>query len=160
MVRIGDTTNVQDGTTITEALGPLHHDHDGSTIVGHNVTIGHSCHLSACTIEDNCLVGMNSVLAPDSYMENGSMLAAGTVLGTGQRVPSGELWGGSPARKLRDLTEEELGGIKDGALRYWRIANEHIDEFYLPVGTAYQEAEKIDPSIGVRLWDHSSAKSL
>lgn len=159
LIRIGDTTNIQDNTTITEALGPLHADHDGSTIVGHNVTVGHSCHLSACTIEDNCYVGMQSVLAPDSYMEEGSMLAAKSVLATGSRVPSGELWGGSPARKLRNLTEEELTGIKDGALRYWKIANEHIDEFYLPIGTNYIEAEKIDPDIGYSIYDEDSTTS-
>lgn len=156
LVRIGDTTNIQDNTTITEALGPLHADHDGSTIIGHNVTVGHSCHLSACTIEDNCYIGMQSILAPDSYMEDGSMLGAKSVLPSGARVPSGELWAGNPARKIRDLTEDEQKAIVDGALRYWKIANEHIDEFYLD-GTNYIEAEKIDAQIGHRIWDDISS---
>lgn len=153
LIRIGDTTNVQDNTTITEALGELHSDHDGSTIIGHNVTIGHSCHLSACTVEDNCFIGMRSVLCPDSYMEEGSMLAANSVLHSRARIPSGELWAGNPARKMRDLTAEELTSIKDGAYRYWLLAQDHAEEFYLPTGTNYIEAEKIDPEIGFRIWD-------
>ena len=157
LVRIGDTTNIQDNTTITEALGPLHADHDGSTIIGHNVTVGHSCHLSACTVEDNCYIGMKSILSPDSYMEEGSMLGANSVLATGQRVPAGELWAGSPARKIRDVTEEETAAIADGALRYWKIANEHLEEFHLPIGTQYIEAEKIDAQIGHRVWDDVDA---
>lgn len=160
LIRIGDSTNIQDNTTITEALGPLHSDHDGSTIVGHNVTVGHDCHLSACTIEDNCYIGMGSVLAPDSYMEEGSMLGANSVLPSGARVPSGELWAGNPARKIRHLTGEEQTAILDGAARYWKIANEHIDEFYLPIGTNYIEAEKIDPDIGYRVWEDAFSSKL
>jgi carbonic anhydrase/acetyltransferase-like protein (isoleucine patch superfamily) len=90
-------------------------------------------------------------------MEEGSMLGANSVLATGQRVPSGELWAGNPARKIRDLTGDESGAVKDGALRYWKIANEHLDEFYLPIGTQYIEAQKIDEEIGHRVWDEVDA---
>ncbi len=76
---------------ITEALNPLGPDHDGSTIIGHYVTVGHKCLLRACTIEDECLVGMGSVLEEGSYMEHKSMLGAGSVLMKGARVASGEV---------------------------------------------------------------------
>lgn len=91
LVRIGSCTSIQDGTVIREALGPLDVWHDGSTIVGHNVTIGHRCLLRACTIEDGCLVGMGSILQEGSYMEEGSVLGAGSVLTAGTRVPRGEV---------------------------------------------------------------------
>ena len=89
------------------------------------------------------------------------MLGANSVLASGSRIPSGELWAGNPARKIRDLTEDEQKSFIDGALRYWKIANEHLDEFYLS-GTNYIEAEKIDDQLGHRLWDEieSSEKKL
>eukprot|EP01118_Nematostelium_gracile_P007161 TRINITY_DN2317_c0_g1_i1.p1 TRINITY_DN2317_c0_g1~~TRINITY_DN2317_c0_g1_i1.p1 ORF type:complete len:205 (-),score=45.60 TRINITY_DN2317_c0_g1_i1:24-638(-) len=91
LVRIGAWTNIQDNCTISEAPGPLHEDHDGSTIVGHFVTVGHDCHLRACTIEDYCQVGMGSVLEEDSYMESKSILGANSVLTSGSRVPTGQV---------------------------------------------------------------------
>jgi carbonic anhydrase/acetyltransferase-like protein (isoleucine patch superfamily) len=71
------------------------------------VTVGHNCVLRATTIEPECLVGMGSTLAEGSYMEKQSILGAGSYLGSGQKVPSGELWAGNPAKKIRDITEEE-----------------------------------------------------
>jgi carbonic anhydrase/acetyltransferase-like protein (isoleucine patch superfamily) len=97
----------KDGTIVTEALGPLDDVHDGSCIIGHYVTVGHNCVLRATTIEPECLVGMGSTLDEGSYMEKQSILGAGSYLGPGQKVLSGELWAGNPAKKIRDITEEE-----------------------------------------------------
>ena len=87
-MRIGFCSNVQDGTIIEEAPTELGYDHDGSTIIGHYVTIGHDCVLRACTVENTCLVGMGSVLCEGSYMEHGSILGARSVLRPFQRIPS------------------------------------------------------------------------
>ena len=87
------------------------------------------------------------------------MLGAHSVLATGQRIPSGELWAGNPARKVRHLSGDEQTAILEGAARYWKIANEHIDEFYLPVGTNYIEAEQIDAKIGHRVWEDPTPAS-
>lgn len=142
LVRIGSWTNIQDRTVITEAFQPLNEDHDGSTIVGHWVTVGHGCQLRACTIEDECMVGMNSILCEGSYMEKNSILGASSVLAPGVRVPSGELWAGNPAKFIRKLTHEEIDAIVENAENYYRVALEHAEEFYLPVGTQYLDAEK------------------
>jgi len=132
LIRIGAYTNIQDNTVIQEALQPLH-DHDGSTVIGHFVTIGHSCFLKACTIEDKCIVGMGSVLEEGSYMETLSVLGAGSVLKKNNRIPSGQLWLGNPARYQRDLTPEERHWfIRDGA------------EYYAKVGQIYWEREQAD----------------
>lgn len=148
LVRIGAYVNVQDNTVIHEALAPLSLDHDGSTIIGHFSTIGHGCLLKACTIEEECLVGMGSILNEGSYMETHSMLGAGSVLERGARVPTGELWVGNPAKFLRMLTEDEIEHIKISAEKYAEVAKEHMDEFYLPYGQQYLEAEKAGYPIG------------
>jgi len=147
LVRIGSTTNIQDGTVITEALEPLHSDHDGSTIVGHNVTVGHNCTLKGCTIEDYCLIGMDSVLPEGSYVEHHAQLAAGTVLQPNQRVLSGQLWGGNPAKFIRDLTHEEQDSFYELAKDYYKLALLHKEEYYLN-SEAYKEAEERGIEVG------------
>jgi len=148
LIRIGAYVNIQDNTTICEAIAPLSLDHDGSTIIGHYTTVGHACKLQACTIEDECLVGLGSVLNEDSYMEKQSMLGAGSVLARGARVPTGELWVGNPAQFKRMLTDDEVADLRKSAQHYWKNASVHKQEFYLPVGTQYLEAEKLGYPVG------------
>jgi carbonic anhydrase/acetyltransferase-like protein (isoleucine patch superfamily) len=131
LVRIGAWTNVQDNTVITEAFQPIGADHDGSTIIGHYVTIGHGCQLRACTVEDGCLVGMGSILSEGSYMEKNSMLGANSVLLSHDRVPTGEFWAGNPAKKIRNLTEHEIENIRGLAKSYFILSLKHGEEYYL-----------------------------
>jgi len=147
LVRIGAFSNIQDNTTIYESLGPISEVHDGSTVVGHHVTVGHSCHLIACTIEDECLVGMGSILQENSYMETHSMVGAGSVLARGARVPTGELWVGSPAKFSRTLTAAEIANFRPHARKYSLLAYDHKRQF-LPHGTQYIEAEKLGFQVG------------
>jgi carbonic anhydrase/acetyltransferase-like protein (isoleucine patch superfamily) len=140
-VCIGSYTNIQDNSIVTEAHHPLDVDHDGSTIIGHYVTVGHNCVLRGCTIESECLVGIGSVLTEGSYMERNSMLAAHSVLLPNDRIPSGELWAGNPARFVRKLTEEEKENIKYLAKRYFELSRVHNEEFYLPYNFAYIETQ-------------------
>jgi len=145
LIRIGAFTNIQDETVITETTLPeLDVDHDGSTIVGHFVTVGHRCVLKSCTIEPMCLVGMGSTLSEGSYMEEGSMLGAGSVLTPFMRVPSGELWQGNPARFARKITDDEKQDIKSSALNYAKkLRPKYNFEFnYLPWNFAYVDAER------------------
>jgi len=129
LIRIGRFTNVQDDCTIEEADRDLNPDHDGSTIIGHYVTIGHRCFLKACTVENFALVGMGSTLCEGSYMEHHSMLAAGSVLPSNARVLSHQLWMGNPAKYRRDLTHEELDRIKKNAWQYGQLAITHIEHW-------------------------------
>jgi len=151
LIRIGVFTNIQDNTVISEAKEPLSDLHDGSTIIGHHVTIGHGCHLTACTIEDECLVGMGSILQEGSYMEKFSMLGAGSVLPKGARVQTGELWVGNPAKFFRYLTDEEVHSFRKQARAYYETAHTHDDQF-LPHGTLYIEAEKQGIKVGWQGW--------
>lgn len=120
-IRIGARTNVQDGTVI-------HVDAHGShwrglpTLIGDQVTIGHKALLHACTIEDNAFVGMGAIALDGSVVESGAMLAAGGLLTPNKRIPKGQLWAGSPARYMRDLSEEELAYFKVSSDHYCELA--------------------------------------
>jgi len=141
LVRVGFFSNVQENTVIEEAHEQLAPDHDGSTIVGHFVTVGHSCVLRGCTIEGDCIVGMGSKLLEGSYMEKGSQLGAFSVLQRGQRVPAGQLWAGNPARMIRDLTGDEIAQARHLAETYYRLSLAHREPIALS-GTQYRELEE------------------
>lgn len=119
-IRIGARTNIQDGTVIHVTR------HTGPTTIGNGVTIGHSVLLHACTLEDNCFVGMRATIMDGVVVESGGMLAAGGLLTPGKRVPSGQLWAGSPAKYFRDLSPEDLAFFPVSAENYVKHAREYL----------------------------------
>jgi len=100
-VVIGPRSNIQDGTVIHV------HSAKQGTFIGADVTVGHKALLHACTVEDGGFVGMGAIVLDEAVIEGGGMLAAGALLTPGKRLPRGELWAGSPARRARALTEDE-----------------------------------------------------
>ena len=101
-IRIGARSNVQDLTLVHVNPGEA-----WSCSIGDDVTIGHSCIIHACTLQDGAFVGMGATVLDGAVVETGGMLAAGALLAPGKRVPSGQLWAGAPARKLRDISPED-----------------------------------------------------
>ncbi|MEK9673138.1 MAG: gamma carbonic anhydrase family protein [Rhodospirillaceae bacterium] len=94
-IRIGADTNIQDGTII-------HVDsRQYSTHIGDRVTVGHMALLHACTLQDDCMVGMRATVMDGALVETGAMVAAGALVTPGKQVPSGEVWAGSPAKFMR-----------------------------------------------------------
>lgn len=118
-IRIGKRTNIQDNAVVHVTRGV------SGTYIGDEVTVGHGAILHACTIEDRCLVGMGAIILDQAKMEAGSMLAAGAVLTPRKTVPSGQLWGGNPARYMRDMTDEEKAFLPKSADNYVRLAKEY-----------------------------------
>jgi carbonic anhydrase/acetyltransferase-like protein (isoleucine patch superfamily) len=120
-VRIGEKTNIQDGTIIhvTRKTGP--------TTIGSGITIGHAALLHACTLEDDCFVGMRATIMDGAVVESGAMVAAGALVTPGKRIPSGQLWAGNPAKYFRDLSPEEKAFIAISAENYYK----HIAEYQL-----------------------------
>ncbi len=119
-IRIGERTNVQDGTVIhvTRRTGP--------TVIGNDVTIGHSALLHACTLEDACFIGMRATVMDGAVVESGAMVAAGALVTPGKRVLKGQLWAGSPAKHFRDLSAEEIEFFKESADNYVRSGREYL----------------------------------
>lgn len=111
-IKIGEQTNVQDGSMlhVTNGKYPLN--------IGNKVTIGHSVTLHGCTIKDLSLIGMGSIVLDGAIVEEKSIVAAGAVVRPGFVVPSGKLVAGVPAKIVRDLTEAELLDLEESANRY------------------------------------------
>ncbi len=122
-IRIGERTNIQDGTIIHVSSV------DQGTYLGDDVTVGHMVLLHSCTIEDRAFIGMKSCLLDNVYVEQGGMVAAGSLVTPGKRVRSGELWMGSPARCQRMLTEEEKIGFAETAPHYVELARQHLSSY-------------------------------
>ncbi|HCH56296.1 MAG TPA: gamma carbonic anhydrase family protein [Rhodospirillaceae bacterium] len=104
-IRIGERVNIQDGSVIH-----VHSKYQG-TYIGSDITIGHMALLHACNIHDKAFVGMGSIVLDRCTIETHSMLAGGAMLTPGKTVKAGELWGGRPARPMRELSEEEIAGF-------------------------------------------------
>lgn len=118
-IRIGEFTNIQDGSI-------LHVNHiDYFLKVGSYVTAGHNCILHGCVIEDNVLIGMGAILLDNCKIGENSLIAAGTVVKENFVVPSGVLVAGVPGKIIRDLTPKEIEDIKMSALNYSEYAKDY-----------------------------------
>jgi carbonic anhydrase/acetyltransferase-like protein (isoleucine patch superfamily) len=93
------------------------------------VTIGHCVLVHACTIESGAFVGMRATLMDEVTVEGGAMVAAGALVTPRKRVARGQLWGGSPAKHMRDLSDEERAS--------WGPQAEH----YAALGAEYRKAQ-------------------
>ena len=125
---IGDSSNVQDGT-IVHVRGEFAGLQKGMpTVIGNFVTVGHAAKLHACEIGDLCMIGIGAIVLDGARVLTGTILAAGALLPPG-KVADGGLWVGSPARRLRDLTDAEFAMLRWNATNYsslarkWKIAS-------------------------------------
>ena len=114
-IKMGNKVNVQDGAVVHCTYKKA------ATTIGDNVSIGHNAIVHGCTIEDNVLIGMGSIVMDNCVVESHSIVAAGAVLTKGTRVPSGTVFAGVPAKKIRDISPELSAGEID------RIANNYIE---------------------------------
>lgn len=119
-IRVGARSNIQDCTAVHSATG------GPPTLLGAEVTVGHGCVLHACTLEDGSFVGMGAVCMDRSVVSSRAMLAAGGLLPPDKVVPEGQLWGGQPARYLRDLRPAELENFEVVCERYVALSRRHL----------------------------------
>ena len=105
-IRIGKRTNIQDLTMI-HVMRETH-----PTIIGDEVTVGHSAVVHGTTIEDRVLIGMAAILLNGVHVESDCVIAAGTLLTEGTRIPARSLVMGRPGKVKRQLTDEEVAEIR------------------------------------------------
>lgn len=110
-IEIGMGSNVQDGSII-------HLSDDYPVIVAQNVTIGHGAILHACTVEDECLIGMRATILDGAIIGKRSIIGAHALVSKGMVVPPGSLVLGVPGKVTKNLSQEEQEGIIQWALRY------------------------------------------
>ena len=111
-IRIGARSNIQDLTLVHVMF------RTNPTLVGNDVTIGHSAVIHGCTIEDRCLIGMGAILLNGCVIGTGSIVAAGALVPEGMVVPPGSMVMGMPAKVKRPLTPDEDTSIQGYADRY------------------------------------------
>ena len=119
-IKIGARSNIQDGTVIHVSSTTQ------GTYIGDDVTVGHMALLHACTIGNRAFIGMKACVMDDAVVEDNAMVAAGALVTSGKRVLSGQLWAGTPAKYMRDLTLEEIEFLKFSAKRYVQLAKTYI----------------------------------
>ncbi len=121
-IRIGESSNLQDGTVVHVAKRGL------MTVVGKNVTVGHMALLHACEVQDGAFVGMHSTVLDGAVIEGEAMVAAGALIPPGKVVRRGELWAGNPGRKLRALTEKDYEKFRRAVADYVTLARTYASE--------------------------------
>ena len=129
-IRIGEDTNVQDGTIIHVTR------RRASTLVGNHVTIGHRAIIHGCTIEDHGFIGMAATVMDEAIVERGAMVAAGALVTPRKRVGAGQLWSGAPVKYLRDLSEEERAYMADAATHYAELGDRYRRQLYEGIAAA------------------------
>ncbi|MBT6205111.1 MAG: gamma carbonic anhydrase family protein [Rhodospirillaceae bacterium] len=110
-ITVGRGSNIQDGCVV-------HVSDIDPTVIGDWVTLGHCVHLHGCRLEDETLIGSGAIVLDGAVVERHTQVAAGALIAPGKVVKSGELWGGVPGKKLRDLSEDEIKGIRINAEWY------------------------------------------
>ena len=98
-ITVGENTNIQDGSVV-------HISEGYPTVIGDNVTIGHKSIIHGCEIGNNTLIGMGSIVLDGAKIGEFTLLGAGSLVPPGKEIPSGVLAMGSPAKVIRELSEQ------------------------------------------------------
>lgn len=121
-IRIGDRTNIQDGSVVHVT----HKTHP--TFLEDDITIGHSATVHGCTIRSRVLVGMGATILDGAEIESDCIIGAGALVVGGMKIPSGWLAVGAPAKPVRELTESERKGLIDSSNNYVGYKNDYIEQ--------------------------------
>ncbi len=126
-IKIGKRTNIQD-------LSMLHVTHftkedksDGNpTIIGDDVTIGHRVMLHGCEVQDACLVGMSATILDGAVIGKESIIGAGSLVTKNKKFPPRSLIVGSPAKRIRELNDDEVASLYESAKNYIDYKNRYL----------------------------------
>ena len=111
LISIGEGSNVQE-------CAVLHTDMGYPLIVGKNVTIGHQAMLHGCTVGDGSLIGIQAVVLDGAVIGKNCLVAAGALVTSGKEFPDNSLIMGSPAKAVRELTQDQINDIQRGVQTY------------------------------------------
>jgi carbonic anhydrase/acetyltransferase-like protein (isoleucine patch superfamily) len=114
-IKIGNKVNIQDGAIIHCTYKKY------GTTIGNNVSIGHNAMVHGCTIHDNVLIGMGSIVMDNCVVHSNSIVAAGAVVLENTVIESGCIYAGVPAKKVKDLNEEQSARLIEG------VANNYVE---------------------------------
>lgn len=125
-IRIGHNTNIQDGSVLHVSHAGEYNPDGAALNIGNFVTVGHKVLLHACTIGNDCLIGMGSIILDDAVVEDRVMIGAGTLVASRKLLKSGYLYLGSPCKRIRKLSKRELESLRYSAEHYVRVKNRYL----------------------------------
>ena len=115
-ITIGEGSNVQDGSVLHADVGlPL--------TLGKHVTVGHMVQLHGCTVGDESLIGIRAIVLNGAKIGKNCLVGAGSLVTEGKEFPDGSMILGSPAKVVRQLTPEQIEGLRRSAQHY--VENAH-----------------------------------
>lgn len=126
-IRIGKNSNVQDHAMLHVSHKKADKPEGSPLIIGEDVTIGHHVTLHGCSIGNRVLVGINTIVLDDVIIEDDVMIGAGSLVPPGKVLESGYLYVGSPAKKVRPLTETELAFLPYSAQNYVKVSGHYLE---------------------------------
>ncbi len=124
-ITIGEASNIQDGSVLHVSHKTERDPAGGPLVIGARVTVGHTVILHACTIEDECLIGMGSIILDHAVVQRHVLLGAGSLVPEGKILESGHLYLGRPAKAVRPLTAEEIAYFDYSARHYVKLAQSY-----------------------------------
>jgi len=117
-IRVGRGSNVQDGVVV-------HTDPGYPCSIGKDCVIGHRAVLHGCTLGDGVLIGIGAIVLNGAHIPDNCLVGAGALVAENKTLESGHLYLGTPARQVRELTSDEIAGIKLNAQGYQERAKRY-----------------------------------
>ncbi len=117
-IEVGEGSNIQDGSVV-------HLADDFPVRIGQYVTIGHMAMIHACTIEDECLIGMHATVLDGAVIGRQSIIAAGALVTKNTHIPPGSMVVGMPAKVVRTLDPDNRISLRKWAEKYIQVAAAH-----------------------------------
>ena len=117
-ITIGKGTNIQDNSV-------LHADEGMPLVIGENVSVGHHVMLHGCTVGDGSLIGIQAVVLNGAKIGKNCLVGAGSLVTEGKQFPDGCMILGSPARVIRQLSADQIEGLRMNAQHYMNNARRY-----------------------------------
>jgi carbonic anhydrase/acetyltransferase-like protein (isoleucine patch superfamily) len=127
-MRIGERTNIQDGSVLHLTRASKDNPDGYPLIIGDDVTVGHKVMLHGCKLGNRILVGMGAIVMDNAVIEDDVIIGGGSLVPPNKRLESGYLYVGSPVKQARLLTEQELAFLKISANNYVLLKDEYLAE--------------------------------
>lgn len=115
---VGEGSNIQDNVVV-------HLADDADAVIGSYCTVGHAAIIHACTIEDECLIGMGATVLDGARIGARSIVGAGALVTPRTQIPPGSMVLGSPTKVVRALSEDEQKGLRKWAEKYTHVSAAH-----------------------------------
>ncbi len=121
-IKIGNRTNIQDGSCLHTLYGKAPIE------LGDDVTVGHNVTLHGCVVHDGALIGMGATVLDHAVIGRGAIIAAGALVLSNTVVGEGELWGGVPAKFIKKVNPEQARTLNQGYASHYVMYSDWFRE--------------------------------